>query len=98
MNENKDSLETLFTTNEYEEQFSILELKFYTRYEDYLEAVKNEEPEIYDILKNWFSYFEAHVRSWAHIDTEGRKYVRNNFDQRLSNWRYTRYEEDFDET
>ena len=46
-----------------EEKFSILHLNFYTRYEDYQEAVRNEEPEIYKELKGWFGYFEAHVQS-----------------------------------
>ncbi|CAG8796515.1 17358_t:CDS:2 [Cetraspora pellucida] len=83
INKIEDSTETSFPFIEYEEQFSILDLKFYTRYEDYLEA---------------FSYFEAHARSWVHIDIIRKKYIRNKFDQELSDWRYYRYEEDFDKT
>ncbi|CAG8708963.1 1000_t:CDS:1 [Cetraspora pellucida] len=84
-NDNKDSLEPISTT-EYEKQFSILYLYFYTKYEDFLEAVRNDKPEIYKQLKNWFGFFEAHARSWAHINTKGKKYIRNEFDQELSDY------------
>src|SRR5690349_8158370 len=81
----ENSLESPLPTSEQEEQFSILNLNFYTRFEDYQEAIRNEEPEIYEELKSWFGYFEAHICSWANIYINRRKYEKNKFDQELNN-------------
>ena len=84
-------------TIDLEKQFTITNLKFYTRYEEFLEAIRNEELEIYKDLKSWFSFFYAYICSWAHLHTKGRKFVNNKQNKLLQYRRVRIYEEDFKE-
>ncbi|CAG8802385.1 24547_t:CDS:1, partial [Dentiscutata erythropus] len=70
----EDSFENSLPTVEFESQFSVLELKFYTRYEEYLDDVRRENPKKYQKYRMWFNFFNAHARSYHNLFNEGVNY------------------------
>ncbi|CAG8814415.1 8623_t:CDS:1, partial [Dentiscutata erythropus] len=73
----EDSLETTLPQVKFENQFSIFDLKFYTRYKEYIDDIKKEEPKKYQKYKMWFSYFDAYARSYHNLFNDGVHYYNN---------------------
>ncbi|CAG8802845.1 24728_t:CDS:1, partial [Dentiscutata erythropus] len=70
----EDSFENSLPLVEFDNQFSVIDLKFYTRYEEYVEDVRREDPKNYQKFKMWYSFFDAHVRSYHNLFNEGVNY------------------------
>ncbi|CAG8767414.1 6157_t:CDS:2 [Dentiscutata erythropus] len=66
----EDSFENSLPTVEIDNQFSVIDLKFYTRYEEYIEDVRREDPEKYEKFKMYFSFLDAHRRKQYEEDFE----------------------------
>ncbi|CAG8808687.1 13575_t:CDS:2, partial [Dentiscutata erythropus] len=63
----EESFENPLPQVEFESQFSVIDLKFYRRYEEYVDDVKKEDSEKYQKFKMWFNYFDAHARSYHNL-------------------------------
>ncbi|CAG8815974.1 26712_t:CDS:2, partial [Dentiscutata erythropus] len=76
-------------------QFSVLELKFYTRYEEYIDDVRREDPEKYQKYRMWFNYFDTHARSYHNLFNDGVHYY-NSDSWEIVEHRREFYELDFE--
>ncbi|CAG8800084.1 22654_t:CDS:2, partial [Dentiscutata erythropus] len=71
----EDFFKTTLPTIEFEDQFSVIDLKFYTKYEEYLDDVRREDTknkgDAFDLLlwrrKQYEEDFEAFPRSVKHV-------------------------------
>ena len=92
--DNENYFESLLPIVEQENQFDIINLKFYTQYDEYIYEIRRKELEKYYKFKMYFSFLEAHIRSQANLQGEGKKYYQNSCDILLH--RVKQYEEDFE--
>ncbi|CAG8793052.1 16701_t:CDS:1, partial [Dentiscutata erythropus] len=83
-------------TVNFEKQFSVLDLKFYTRYKEYVDDVRVKEHEKYEKFKMHFSFLDAHVRSYHNLFHDSCWFYHDSWDLLL--WRRKQYEEDFEYT
>ncbi|CAG8770375.1 5833_t:CDS:2, partial [Dentiscutata erythropus] len=83
---------------DFESQFSVLELKFYTRYEEYVDNVRKEDTEKYKKFKMYFSFLNAHIRSYYNLFHNAIWYYSKAGAFDLLLWRRKQYEEDFEYT
>jgi len=61
--DNENYFESLLPIVEQENQFDIINLKFYTQYDEYIYEIRRKELEKYYKFKMYFSFLEAHIRS-----------------------------------
>ena len=66
-NNEEKSYEIPTLSVDFESQFSVLNLRFYTRYEEYVDDVRREIPEKYERFKMYFSFLNAHIRSYYNL-------------------------------
>ncbi|CAG8787487.1 1640_t:CDS:1 [Dentiscutata erythropus] len=94
----EESFETTLPTVEFDNQFSVIDLKFYTRYEEYLDDVRRETPEKYERFKMYFSFLDAHIRSYHNLFHDAMWFYSKASAFDLLLWRRKQYEEDFEYT
>ncbi|CAG8723860.1 12184_t:CDS:1 [Dentiscutata erythropus] len=90
----EDSFETTLLLVEFDNQFSVIDLKFYTRYEEYLDDVRQKKPKNYKKFKIYFSFLDAHIRSYHNLFYDGMWYYRDSWNLLLH--RRKGYENDFE--
>ncbi|CAG8753838.1 15079_t:CDS:1, partial [Dentiscutata erythropus] len=95
MDDKEESFETTLPTVEFDNQFSVLELKFYTRYEEYVDDVRKEDTEKYEKFKMYFLFLDAHIRSYYNLFHNAIWYYNKTGAFDLLLWRRKQYEEDF---
>ncbi|CAG8681689.1 18583_t:CDS:2 [Dentiscutata erythropus] len=92
----EDSFEATLPLVEFDNQFSVIDLKFYTRYEKYLDDVRREDPEKYEKFKMYFSFLDAHIHSYHNLFYDAIWYYSKAGAFDLLLWRRKQYEEDFE--
>ncbi|CAG8827237.1 11943_t:CDS:1, partial [Dentiscutata erythropus] len=97
-NNEEKSYEIPTLSVDFESQFSVLKLKFFTRYEKYIDDVKRKDSEKYEKFKMYFSFLDTHIHSYHNLFHDAIWYYSKGSKFNLLLWRRKQYEEDFEYT